>query len=91
MSELRVTAFVPGCVSGILRVGADHADDHSIVMLTQQQIAALDTRPAGIIIVDGAMLSHSMIRLLTLGVPGVMVSKEDAVRLEPGREAFMDC
>ena len=90
MSELHGTAFVPGCVSGILRAGADHADEHSIVMLTQQHIAELDTRPAGFVIVDGAMLSHSMIRLLTLGIPGIMVSNEDADRLEPGREAFID-
>ena len=90
MSELRGTAFVPGCVSGMLRLGADPADNHSIVMLTQQHIAELDTRPAGIVIVDGAMLSHPMIRLLTLGIPSVIVSSEDADRLEPGREAFID-
>lgn len=90
MSELRGTAFVPGCVSGTLRLGTDHADNHSIVMLTQQQIASLDVRPAGIVIVGGAMLSHPMIRLLTLGIPGIIVSSEDADRLKPGREAFID-
>lgn len=90
MSELRGTAFVPGCVSGMLRLGADRADNHSIVIMTQQQIAALDTRPAGIVIVDGAMLSHPMIRLLTLGIPSVIISNEDVDRLEPGREAFID-
>ena len=90
MSELRGTAFVPGCVSGMLRLGTEHADNRSIVMLTQQQIASLDVRPAGIVIVDGAMLSHPMIRLLTLGIPGIIVSSEDADRLKPGREAFID-
>jgi phosphoenolpyruvate-protein kinase (PTS system EI component) len=59
-------------------------------MLTQQTLAALDTKPAGIIVVDGAPLSHAMIHLLSLGIPVVIVSSRDAEKFEAEEEIVID-
>jgi phosphoenolpyruvate-protein kinase (PTS system EI component) len=59
-------------------------------MLTQQTLAALDTTPAGIIVIDGAPLSHPMIHLLSLGIPVVIISARDADRLEEDEEIVID-
>jgi len=90
MSILQVTPFVPGTARGILRHGYKGASSDSILMLTQQEVGELDVRPAGIMVIDGAPLSHPMIRLLTQGIPTVLLSGDTVNKLEQGEEVVID-
>ncbi len=90
MSELQATPYVPGRVRGILQRGPGTASSGSICLLEQSELASLETVPAGLIVVDGAPLSHPLIRLLTLGIPAVLVSSAIADRLQTGREVMID-
>jgi phosphoenolpyruvate-protein kinase (PTS system EI component) len=89
MSELRGTPFVPGIARGILRRERRAIPD-SILILTQQELGLFESRPAGIIVVDGAPLSHPMIRLFGLGIPTVVITAEMAADLEERREVLID-
>lgn len=90
MTELQATPYVPGHAQGMLQRGSRDASAKSICMLTQQELGAIDERPNGIIVIDGAMFSHPMIRLLTLGIPTVIVTKNIADSLEVGQEVCID-
>jgi phosphoenolpyruvate-protein kinase (PTS system EI component) len=87
---LQVTPFVPGTARGILHRGCRGASSDSILMLTQQEVSELDIRPAGIMVIDGAPLSHPMIRLLTLGIPTVLLTGDTVNRLEQGEEVVIN-
>jgi phosphoenolpyruvate-protein kinase (PTS system EI component) len=90
MAVLQVTPFVPGSARGILRRGYEAVSSDSILILTQQELGIFDGRPAGILVMDGAPFSHAMIRLLTLGIPTVLISSETASDLEAGQEVVID-
>jgi len=90
MSVLQATPFVPGSARGILRRGCEAVSSDSILILTQQELGTLDSRPAGILVMDGAPLSHAMIRLLTLGIPTILLSGDTASDLEEGKEVVID-
>ena len=66
-------AYVPGRVCGLLRYGPVPADPADILVIRQDQIAEVTSAAAGIIVLDGAPLSHHTIRLLGLGVPTVFL------------------
>ena len=87
---LQVKPFVPGTARGILCRGYRAASFDNILMLTQQELAVLDIRPSGIMVIDAAPLSHPMIRLLSLGIPTVLLTSETASKLEPGEEVVID-
>jgi len=89
MKELQVTPFVPGIARGTLCYECQVLSD-SILILTQEQLLVFESRPAGIIVVDGAPFSHPMIRLFGLGIPTVIVSKETAKSFEVGSEVLVD-
>ena len=90
MSTLQVTPFVPGTARGILSRGYKGASSAEILMLTQQELGVLDIRPSGIMVIDAAPLSHPMIRLLTLGIPTVLLTSDTASKLEQGEEVVID-
>ena len=90
MSEIQATPFVPGSARGVLQRGIRGATTDNICLLTQQELGAFEIRPAGIIVIDGAPLSHPMIRLLVLDIPTVLVSANTAVRLQQGKEIYID-
>lgn len=90
MSMLQVIPFVPGTARGILCRGYKGASSDNILMLTQQELGELDIRPSGIMVIDAAPLSHSMIRLLTLGIPTVLLTSDTANKLEHGEELVID-
>ncbi len=89
MSELQGIPFVPGVARGILRRGHTAAPD-SVLILTQQELGLIESRPAGIIVVEGAALSHPMIHLFGLGIPTVMVTAATAADFKEGREVLVD-
>ena len=87
---LQATPFVPGNVRGILRRGCISVSSDSILILTQQELGELDGRPAGIMVIDSAPFSHPMIRLLTLGIPTILISGDTVNKLEEGKEVVID-
>lgn len=64
---MQLTPYVPGTARGILRQAYKGESSVTILVLTQQEAGEQDIRPAGILVIDDAPLSHPMIRLLTLG------------------------
>ncbi|MGD8934471.1 MAG: PEP-utilizing enzyme [Gammaproteobacteria bacterium] len=90
MTVIRVTPYAPGIVRGRLCRRHEHISPDCIVMLSQQSLTALDTTPSGIIVIDGAPLSHQMIHLLSLDIPVVIVSTRNAERFEEDEEIIID-
>jgi phosphoenolpyruvate-protein kinase (PTS system EI component) len=90
MSVIEVTPYAPGTARGRLCRNPEQLSPDCIAMLTQPALTAIDTTPAGIIVVDGAPLSHSMIRLLSLDIPVVIVSAGNAQRLEDDEDIVID-
>jgi phosphoenolpyruvate-protein kinase (PTS system EI component) len=82
--------YVPGTARGRLQHASQPIGPDSIVMLGQSGIAALPARPAGLIVVDAAPFSHTMIALLGRGIPTVVISALQAASLETGREVLLD-
>ena len=93
----------PVLVSGVLQRGMDglgagklcvlsHKDIGLLVQGLQadEQALARKFHGAGIIAVDGAPLSHGMIRLFSLGVPTVIVSSEQLMGLSDGTPLILD-
>ncbi len=90
MTRFKATPYVPGSARGVLQRGAKAASPGNICLLEQSELAGLEVAPAGLIVVDGAPLSHPLIRFLVLGVPTVLIPSTTADALEPGREAMID-
>ena len=95
--------YVPGLVSGVLRRGMDGLGAGKLCVLSHKDIGLIVQDPqvdeqalarkfhgAGIIAVDGAPLSHGMIRLFSLGVPTVIVSSEQLMGLSDGTPLTLD-
>jgi phosphoenolpyruvate-protein kinase (PTS system EI component) len=82
--------YVPGSTRGFLQRDLSAATSSDIVILSQRDIDPLAMRPAGYIVVSGAPLSHTLIGLLEAGIPTVIVSEQQAERLETGREVILD-
>ena len=90
MTALLAKPYVPGKARGILHRGCDPVSTDRILLIDQRELTQLDWQPAGILVVDGAPFSHPMIRLLTLGIPAVLISSELADELIEGEEVFID-
>ena len=90
LRNMQATPFVPGRVHG--RVNRrDIGGAENILLLSQSELTSFAiSRPAGFIIVEGAFLSHPMIRLLGLGIPTVIVTVEQAAELLDGAEIILD-
>ena len=82
--------YVPGSVRARLRRATHPEARNGIVLLAESDMETLAAAPLGMVVVDGAPLSHRMIRLMGLGVPTVIVSSGQALALEPGREILLD-
>jgi phosphoenolpyruvate-protein kinase (PTS system EI component) len=84
------TPYVPGMARGILQHGEKAGPGPFIEIITQNNIDSIQSLPAGFIVVDGAPFSHSMIRVLGMGVPVVIVSQQQAASLDEGQEIIID-
>ena len=90
MSIIPVTPFAPGIARGKVSRNREAILSDSIVLLRQQNLAAFTSKPAGIIVIEGAPLSHPMIHLLRLGIPVVIIPGEQAGELEEDMEITID-
>jgi len=88
--RLQATPYVPGRVHGRLRRGTRTPDANDILILSQADTGSLSGRPAGLIVVEAAPFSHTLLALLGSGLPSVMVSQEQAAALPHGREVWLD-
>ena len=81
--------YFPGVAEGKLHRGKD-GDGQCIVLITQDEISTLTVLPAGIVVVEAAPFSHTMIGLLGLGVPTVLISEGQAAKLKEGVPLLID-
>ena len=88
--HLFATPYVSGCAHGGLRRAAQPAGADDILILTQGDVVALRGRPAGLVVVDGAPLSHTLLALLGTGIPTVIVTAAQAAALPAGRRVWLD-
>ena len=90
MPHIQAMPYAPGQVRGYLR-RPHHADlSGAIVLLHATEIDQLQETPAGIVVIDGAPFSHTMISLLRWGVPAVIVDKTQARSLSEGMLVTLD-
>ncbi|MFN3593363.1 MAG: putative PEP-binding protein [Thiobacillaceae bacterium] len=90
MLPIQALPFVPGHARGRVCIGADGANAQSIVVLTQAELTRLKVRPVGVILVGGALYAHPTLRLLSQGIPTVLLAAEAASTLPPGLELSLD-
>lgn len=90
LSTLSATPYVPGRARGILHVGPAATAPNAIVVLRQHELTALGTRPAGIVLVEGAPFSHPALRLLSQAIPTVLVEQGQLHGLVEGDEYLLD-
>jgi phosphoenolpyruvate-protein kinase (PTS system EI component) len=88
--HLFATPYVSGCAHGGLRRAAQPASADDILILTQGDVATLRGRPAGLVVVDGAPLSHTLLALLGTGIPTVIATARQAAALPAGRRVWLD-
>lgn len=86
---IRGTPFVPGQARGLLHSGPAPAAD-AVRLLDQRELGAFTGEAAALLVVDGAPLSHPMIRLLGRGIPTLMISRAQAAALSTGTEVVVD-
>ncbi len=82
--------FAPGQARGVLRHGAAAADPATVCVLRQEEIQQLARDPAGIVLVEGAPLSHPALRLLSRAVPTVLLAAPQLAHLPEGSAVFLD-
>jgi phosphoenolpyruvate-protein kinase (PTS system EI component) len=90
VQPIQATPFVPGLAHGRLCLGAAAATPESIVLITQAELGRLSTRPAGVILVDAALYAHPTLRLLSRGIPTVLLDSVAAKALAPGAEVRLE-
>ncbi len=90
MQAIQATPFVPGLAQGRLRCGAAAATPEAIVLLTQGELTRLTTQPAGVILVDAALYAHPTLRLLSQGIPTVLIESSAAQALAHDTEIVLE-
>ena len=87
MLDIIVTPYVPGQAQGIISHNPEH--DGTILVAPGPELPA-GSRPAGLVVVEGAMFSHPMLGWLAKGVPTVIVTAEQVAGLLDGQEVRLD-
>lgn len=91
---LHGTPLVPGRAQGRLVAGMDGAHADGILLIGQHDVPTLlahhGPMPAGIVVQDAARFAHALIRLFSLGIPTVLLRREEAEALAPGQFLTLD-
>ena len=90
VTAISAIPYVPGLARGIVRFGPDTAAPGVIVVLRQQDVAALGARPAGIVMVEASPFAHPTLRLLSLAIPTVLAEQGQLKELAEGSEILLD-
>lgn len=84
------TPYVPGRARGRLGLGTGQGRRGDVLVVEQRDSGFVSQGPAGVLVVEGAPFSHSMIHLRGLGVPTVIISRAQASLLTPGARVLLD-
>lgn len=87
---MQAMPFVPGVAHGTLTDAIDSAGAEHVLRIDYADLERLDARPAGLVVVGGAPLSHPMSQLQGLGIPTVIASRRQASELSPGAAVRLD-
>ncbi len=90
MKPIQATPFVPGLAYGRLFFGATAVTPADIVLLNQAELTWLSTRPAGVILVDAAVYAHPTLRLLSQGIPTILLDQAATAGLTQGTEVLLE-
>lgn len=82
--------YVPGVTQGAIQHGGETNIANRILILQQQDIDSISAPPLGFVVVEGAPFSHTMIRFMSMGVPTVIISEQQAELLNEGMEVMLD-
>ena len=82
--------YVPGVAQGAIQHGGETNIANRILILQQQDIDSISEPPLGFVVVEGAPFSHTMIRFMSMGVPTVIISEQQAELLKEGMEVMLD-
>ena len=82
--------YVAGIARGQLQPGIAGNLTGKIVLLKQPPTEPFASPPAGFVLVDGAPFSHSHIALLGSGIPGILVTHDQASALHSGMQLLLD-
>lgn len=82
--------YVPGVAQGTLQQRGGANITNRILILRQQDIEAVFETPLGFVVVEGAPFSHTMIRFMSMGIPTVIVSEQQAAMLKEGMEVRLN-
>ena len=82
--------FVPGVAEGQLSKDLHRAGADELLLIDYADVERLNGRPAGLLVVGGAPLSHPMSQLQGLGVPTVIIGRRQAEELRVGERLRVD-
>ncbi|WP_290648906.1 putative PEP-binding protein [Aquisalimonas sp.] len=88
--RIQAMPFVPGIAEGTLSTSVAAANEQHIVLIDYAELGSLKSRPAGLIVVEGAPLSHPMTQLQGLGIPTVVLGRRQAAELHTGAAIHLD-
>ncbi len=90
MAPIRGTPYAPGWARGRVVRDPARATAGDVLLISQAQLAAARGEAAALVVVGGAPFSHTMIRLLALGVPVAIVSPAAVAAIPAGAEVVVD-
>ncbi len=82
--------YVPGVTQGAIQHGGETNIANRILILQQQDIDTIFEQPIGFVVVEGAPFSHTMIRFMSMGIPTVIISEEQAELLQEGMTILLN-
>lgn len=82
--------YVPGMVQGALQLGAENNIPNRILVLRQQDIEGIIEPPLGFVVVEGAPFSHTMIHFMSMGIPTVIITEQQAELLQEGMTILLN-
>jgi phosphoenolpyruvate-protein kinase (PTS system EI component) len=90
MMHIHAMPYAPDRARGRLRRVSNPELSGAIALLYPTEIDQLHGKPAGLVVIDGAPFSHTMIAVLRWGIPTVIVSKEQASALSEEMLVIID-
>ena len=83
--QLQGIPFAPGYAQGQLQRHITESVSDTILLAFQHELSYVaGHRPAGLIVVDGALFSHAMIQLLSLDIPIIIIREKEANQFSNG-------
>ena len=82
--------YVPGITQGAIQHGIEKNIANRVLILRQEDIQAISEPPRGFVVVNGAPFSHTMIRFMSMGVPTVIITEQQAELLQEGMAVLLN-